>query len=132
MFNEFTLRLRPTACQHMWLARLACIVVLAVTFSGCNRTSAAKSSAFSAGPCVIALAAHQGEQKLNAEIRRLQQQIKESPANTHPQVEQLGGEFAEKARRIGVEHAMRRTVCSRVIGLKKNIRQTKLKFLLTA
>ncbi len=95
MFNDLTLRLRPVACQ---LLQLACLATLALSFNGCNRASAAKSMP-NTGPCAIALALHQGEQTLDAEIRRLQQKIKENPTSTRPQVERLGWKFVEKARR---------------------------------
>lgn len=96
MFKVKALRHRLAACQPKFLL---CVGALSLLFSGCHQTSVAKSAATSAGPCAIALAAHQGEQRLDAEIQRLQQTIKENPTNTRPQVEQLGWKFVEKARR---------------------------------
>lgn len=95
MTSDFKSGCRPVVYPFIGLI---CCAVLTVLFNGCNRTSAAKTTP-GTGPCAIALAAHQGGQALDAEIRRLQQKIKENLANMRPQVEQLGWKFVEKARR---------------------------------
>jgi tetratricopeptide (TPR) repeat protein len=72
------------------------LIGLLMLGTGCNQSSAAKP-AFS-GPCVIALAAHQGDERLDGEIRQIQQHVRQAP-NPRPNLEKLGWKFVEKARR---------------------------------
>lgn len=75
------------------------VLTLVAGTSGCTRTSAkanATSPSF-AGPCAIALTAHQGQAPLDEQIRQVQQWIKQAP-NPRPNLEQLGWKFVEKAR----------------------------------
>jgi tetratricopeptide (TPR) repeat protein len=80
------------------LFTLSLLAVALIGGSACRSTNAVERTA--ASPCEIALATHEGDAKIDAEIAKLQREIR---ANARPQygpalVEKLGWSFIDKAR----------------------------------
>lgn len=77
-------------------------ILLAISMLMVNGCHSAKSSAAANNlqPCEIALAQHTGDEKIDLEIRRLQQKILANSRNQQalPVIEALGWSYVEKAR----------------------------------
>jgi len=74
------------------------LVVSLIAFNACRQASGGAPATVT--PCEIALAAHSGGAKIDQQIARLQQDIRENarPFQTTALVEKLGWSFVEKAR----------------------------------
>jgi hypothetical protein len=79
------------------MQRLMCVGLLAVSVFASNACRSSSAASNNLQPCRIALAQHQGDAKLDREIRQLQQKISNNPQPV-PLIEQLGWRYVEKAR----------------------------------
>lgn len=114
--REFMVRISTAVVRSLtcYFTQFAFVIALAWLANACHRPSAESH--------VIALSAHQSKQMLAAEIRRLRQHVKPSPANNTPKSENSVGRLLR-----GISGTNTMFVTERA---EKNIELAKLNFLL--